>query len=110
MLGALLGSLAGRLVASALGDGLGESASALAVRLVEYERDAFGQLDEEYRAVVLRLDAWFGNLEHLAATAFDPERNTTLRLKASIRVAGTLGVREDSILRTTGDLDAFMRE
>ncbi len=110
MLGALLGSLAGRLVASALGDGLGESASALAARLAEYERDAFGQLDEEYRAVVLRLDAWFGNLEHLAATAFDPETNTTLRLKASIRVAGTLGVREDRILRTTGDLDAFMRE
>ena len=110
MLGALLGSLTGKLVASALKDGLGESAAALAVRLAEYERDAIEQLDEECRALVQRLDAWFGNLERLAETAFDPETNTALRLKASIRIARTLGVPEDRVLRTTSDLDAFMQE
>ncbi len=110
MLGALLGSLTGKLVASALKDGLGESAAALAARLAEYERDAIEQLDEECRALVQRLDAWFGNLERLAETAFDPETNTALRLKASIRIARTLGVPEDRVLRTTSDLDAFMQE
>ena len=109
MLGALLGSLAGRIVASALKDGLGESASALAAELADYEQSAFEQLDEEYRALVQRLDAWFGNLERLAATAFDLESNTALRLQASVQVAEAVGVPEERILRTTGDVDAFIK-
>lgn len=108
MLGALLGSLAGRLVASALKDGLEDSASALAARLAEYERNAYGQLDEEYRALVQRLDAWFSDLERLAATAFDLESNATL-LEASIQAAEAVGVRDEHILRTTDDVDAFIR-
>ena len=48
---ALLGGLAGKLVTSALKDGLRESESALLSSLAEYERYAFGQLDEEFRAV-----------------------------------------------------------
>ena len=110
MLGVLLGSLAGRLVASALKDGLGESESALVARLAEYERDAFEQLNEEYRALVQRLDAWFGNLERLAAIAFDLERNTTLRLAASVQAAEAVGVPARRIIRTTGDLDALIEE
>ena len=109
MLGALLGSLAGRIVASALKDGLGESASELTARLANYEQSAFEQLDEEYRALVQRLDAWFGNLERLAATAFDLESNTALRLQASVQVAEAVGVPEERILRTTGDVDAFIK-
>lgn len=108
MLGALLGSLAGKLVASALKDDLGESASALSERLAEYERDALEQLDGEQRALVQRLDAWFGNLERLAATAFDPESNTRL-LAASVQAARIAGVQEESILRTTGDVDVFIQ-
>ena len=108
MLGALFGSLAGKLVASALKDGLGESASALSEMLAEYERDALERLDEEQRALIQRLDAWFGNLERLAATAFDPEINTRL-LEASVQAAKTVGVPEEGILRTTGDVDAFIQ-
>ena len=108
MLGALLGSLAGKLVASALKDGLGESASALSEKLAEYEREALEQLNEEQRALMQRLDAWFGNLERLAATAFDPESNTKL-LEASVQAAKRLGVPEESILRTTDDVDAFIQ-
>ena len=52
LLGALLGGLAGKLVTSALKDGLRESKSALIASLAEYERYAFGQLDEEFRAVM----------------------------------------------------------
>ena len=110
MLGVLLGSLAAKLVASALKDGLGDSASVLAARLAEYERDAFEHLDEEYRVFVQRLDAWFGNLERLTAIAFDLERNTTLRLEASVQVAEAVGVPAPRILRTTGDLDALIEE
>ena len=108
MLGALLGSLASKLVASALNEGLGESASALATSLAEYERNALEHLDEKYRALVERLDARFGNLEHLAASAFDLENNTTL-LEASVQVAETVGVPEERILRTTGDVDDFIQ-
>ena len=109
MLGTLIGSLGERIVASALSS-LEESASALAARLAEYERDAFAQLDGELQALVRRLDAWFGNLERLAAAAFDPERNTTLRLYDSVQFAEAVGVPESGILRTTGDLDTFMKD
>ena len=109
LLGALLGGLAGKLVTSALKDGLRESESALLSSLAEYERYAFGQLDEEFRAVMQRLDAWFGNLERLALTAFDPEVNHEL-LRASVRMAKTVGVRDALILRTTDDLDTFMQK
>ena len=109
LLGALLGGLAGKLVTSALKDGLRESESALIASLAEYERYAFGQLDEEFRAVMQRLDAWFGNLERLAVTAFDPEVNHEL-LRASVRMAKTVGVHDALILRTTDDLDTFMQK
>ncbi len=56
-----------------------------------------------------RLDAWFGNLERLTAAAFDVESNAKL-LAASVRSAEAVGVPEESILRTTGDVDAFIRE
>jgi hypothetical protein len=108
MLGALLGSLAGKLVASALKDGLGESASALSERLAKYERDALEQLDGEQRALLQRLDAWFGNLERLASTAFDPESNTRL-LAASVQAAKAAGVPDKSIVRTTDDVDAYIQ-
>ena len=109
LLGALLGSLVARLVGSALEHGLGQSESTLISRLAEYERYALEQLDEEFRAVVQRLDVRFGNLERLAATAFDPDVNVEL-LSASVGLAEALGVPDALILRTTGDLDDFMRE
>jgi len=109
LLGAMVGGLAGKLVTAALQDSLRESESALISRLAEYERYALGQLDEEFRAVMRGLDAWFGNLERLAATAFDPEVNTELLL-ASVRVAERAGVPEELILRTTDDLDVLMQE
>lgn len=109
LLGVLLGSLTGKLVASALEHGLGQSSSALISRLAEYDRVALGQLDEEFRATTRRLDAWFGDLERLTATAFDPDVNTEL-LRASVGLAETLGVPDALILRSTGDLDDFMRE
>ncbi len=106
MLGALLGSLTGKLVGSVLQDTLGASAAALADELARYERYAFSRLDEEFRALIGQLDAWFGNLERLTEKAFDQHANTALRLASSVRI----GVPDAKILRTTDDLDAFMQE
>ena len=110
LLGALVGSLAGKFVASAIKDGLGESESALIARLDAYEKYALQQLDEEYRAVIQKLDAYFGSLEQLAEVAFDNTVNTALRLETSVRFAETVGMPDSLILRTTGDLDTFMTE
>lgn len=110
MLGAFMGSLAGKIVASAIKDGLGEAELELTARLEAYERRALGQLDEEFRAFIQQLDAYFGSLEHLARIAFDHTVNTDLRMKASIQFAETVGVPDSLILRTTNDLDTFMME
>ena len=110
VLGALVGSLAGKFVASAIKDGLAESESGLIVLLNAYEKSALEQLDEEYRAFIQELDAYFGNLERLAEVAFDNAANTSLRLEASIQFAEIVGVPGNLILRTTEDLDTFMTE
>ena len=79
-------------------------------RLEAYERRALEQLDEEFRAFIQELDAYFGSLESLARVAFDNTVNTALRLEASIQFAKTVGVPDSLILRTTNDLDTFMME
>ena len=110
LVGALIGSLAGKFVASAIKDGLAESESELIAELAAYEKRANEQLDREYQALLQRLDAYFGNLEHLASVAFDNAANTALRLQASVEFAETVGVPDDLILRSTDDLDAFILE
>ena len=110
ILGTLVGSLAGKLVASAIKDGLGEAESELIARLKAYEKRALEQLDEEFRVLIQKLNVYFGSLERLAKIAFDNTVNTALRMEASIQFAETVGVPESLILRTTKDLDTFMKE
>lgn len=110
ILGALVGSLAGKIVAAAIKDGLGEAESELIARLEAYEKRALEKLDEEFRAFLEKLDAYFGSLERLAKVAFDNTVNTALRMEASIQFAEVVGVPEKLILRTTEDLDTLMKE
>ena len=110
LLGALMGSLAGHFVSCALKDGLGKSESALTARLDEYQRYALERLDTECSAVLQQLDDRFGNLERMAGIAFDQSANTELRLKASVGFAQAVGVPDARILRTTTDVDVYMKE
>ena len=111
LLGAFVGSVAGKLVESALRGGLGEDAEAdLLERLQAYETEAIDALDESLRAAVCELDASFGRLEHVMGVAFDENVNTQMRLSASIWIAESTGVPAERILRSAGDVDAFMEE
>ena len=110
VLGAFIGSVAGKLVASAVKDGLGEAESELTERLRQFETAAIKRLDDELRAVAVELDAHFGRLEDLARIAFDEGINTEMRMAASIRFAEAVDVRNDHIIRSQDDLDAFMQE
>lgn len=110
LLGALMGGLAGKLVGCALKDGLGKSESALTARLDEYQRYALERLDTECSTVFQQLDTRFGNLERMAGVAFDQSANTELRLRASVEFAQSVGVPDARILRTTADVDAYMKE
>ena len=109
LLGAFVGSVAGKLVESALKGGLGEDAeAALLERLRAYETEAIDALDESLRAAVRELDASFGRLESLMGVAFDESVNTQMRLAASIWAAESTGVPAERILKSAGDVDAFM--
>ena len=111
LLGAFVGSVAGKLIELALRGGLGEDAEAeLLERLQVYEMEALDQLDESLRAAVRELDASFGRLENLMGVAFDETVNTQMRLAASIWIAESTGVPAERILRSAGDVDAFMEE
>ena len=111
LLGAFVGSVAGKLVASAIRDSLGEEAeSELIGRLQSYEAAAIEELDESLRAAMHELDASFGRLENLMRVAFDETVNTNMRLATSVLIAECAGVPRDRILRSTGDVDAFMKD
>ena len=111
MLGAFVGSVAGKLVESALRGSLGDDTEAeLLERLQAYETEAIAELDESLCAAVREFDVSFGRLEHLMGVAFDETVNTQMRLTASLCVAESTGVPADRILRSTGDVDAFMEK
>ena len=111
VLGAFVGSVAGKVVESALKGSLGEEAEAeLIGRLQAYEAAAIDELDESLRAAMHELDASFGRLENLMRVAFDETVNTNMRLATSVLIAQCAGVPRDRILRSTGDVDAFMKE
>ena len=111
VLGAFVGSVAGKLVESALKGSLGEDAEAeLIGRLQAYEATAIDELDESLRAAMHELDASFDRLENLMRVAFDETVNTNMRLATSVVIAECAGVPRDRILRSTGDVDAFMEE
>lgn len=110
VLGALIGSVGGKLVASAIQSGLGDSERALTARLAAYEKSARARLDAQFSAIIQDMDAYFGNLERLAETAFDETVNANLRLQASAEFAESVGVPDYLILRGAEDLDAFMTE
>ena len=111
LLGAFVGSVAGKLVESALRSGLDEDAEAeLLERLQVYETEALDALDESLRTAVREIDVSFGRLENLMGVAFDETVNTQMRLAASIWIAESTGVPVERILRSAGDVDAFMEE
>lgn len=111
MLGAFVGSVAGKLVESALRGSLGDDTEAeLLERLQAYETEAIDELDESLRAAVRELDVSFVRLDNLMDVAFDETVNTQMRLAASVWVAESTGVPADRILRSTGDVDAFMEK
>ena len=110
LLGAFVGSVAGKLVAAAIKDSLGASESELLEQLQAYEGAALSQLDQAYRAHVLRLDSYMGDLERLALVAFDNSVNADLRLYASVEFAEAAGVPDGLILHTTNELDRYLEE
>lgn len=108
VVGALVGSLAGKFVASSLKQTLGDQETELLAKLDAYQALAYQRLDAECQALLARLDDLFTHLKRLAEVAFDEAVNTNLRLSASIHFAELVGVDEQLIIRTTGDLDEFM--
>ena len=110
ILGALIGSVGGKFVASAIQNGLGDSEKALTARLEAYEKSVLARLDDDFSAVIRDMDARFSDLERLAETAFDDTVNASLRLRASVEFAESVGVPNNLILRGAEDLDAFMTE
>lgn len=110
VLGAFIGSVSGQLVTAALKGSLGDSEQELASRLQIYETTMLEQLDNKSRSLLVQLDEYFGDLEHLLRISFDETVNTSLRLEVSVRFAETVGVPEKQIIRSTDNLDQFMTE
>ena len=71
--------------------------------------DSFlASLDKTYQRVVNEINAEFDKLGKLTDAAFDFDLNYHLALSASVDLAIAYGVPEEKILRSVGDVDAFM--
>ena len=110
VVGALVGGFAGKLVASALESTMDKRSARLVARLNDVQTRELALLDADYRALVHRLDHYFGNLQRIGQVAFDVSVNTALRLTASAEYARAVGVDPRTIINTTDELDAFMME
>ena len=107
MLGAFIGSVAGKFVASAVRECLGNESDLIA-RLEHYAGESLATLDDSLRQALNELDAYYGRLGYLTKLAFDEGINVNLRLQASMEVAEVLGVQDEDILRSPGDVDRYM--
>ncbi len=108
LLGAFLGSISGKIVASVIKKGLMSSTDEMIRRLDSFGQRAIERLDDECRAVMKKLDGYFGEFDRICKAAFDPDTNTALRLRKSVELARKMKVSEDLILDSTDDLDRFM--
>lgn len=108
-LGAVIGAVSGRVITGLAKRGLERSDGALVRELEERFGARIAAAEAEHQALLKDMLARFDEVGELTALAFDLDRNVALRLRASVELAERHGVPDGLILRTTDDLDAFMK-
>lgn len=104
VLGAVIGSVAGSLLTKIISLDSIETGSAIKRKMDDF----LDKLDAEYQAVVDSITKEFSSLKQLAEYAFNLDNNCRL-LEASYQLAIAYGVPEDEAMRTTEDVDEYMR-
>lgn len=109
VLGAVVGSSVARLATEHAKRILQAEAEAFAARLrAKYDR-MVTSLDDELKRQLANLEAEMLRLGELTAAAFDLQGNAQPLLLRSIHLADAYGVRPQLIIRTTEDVDAYIR-
>lgn len=103
VLGAVIGSLAGTILANSLGAGNKITAKMIRDDMKEY----LDILDAKYKKIVEEIVTEFEKLGNLTDAAFNAANNEKA-FYLSIALAREYGVKEDSILVSTKDIDSFM--
>lgn len=104
ILGGIIGSISGKMMVQ-----LAQGLSAKQAQQLQEEIDKFiATLDDTYRQVIDEINAEFEKLGPLTTAAFDFDRNYELVLVSSVNLAIAHGVADAKILRSVGDIDAFM--
>lgn len=104
VLGGIIGSISGKMMLQ-----LAQGLDAKDMAALKAEMDSFlASLDKTYQRVVDEINAEFDKLGKLTDAAFDFDLNYHLALSASVDLAIAYGVPEEKILRSVGDVDAFM--
>ncbi|NYT66799.1 hypothetical protein H0A58_12590 [Alcaligenaceae bacterium] len=104
VLGGIIGSISGKMMLQ-----LAQGLDAKHISALKAEMDRFlASLDKTYQRVVDEINAEFDKLGKLTDSAFDFNLNYQLALSASVDLAVAYDVPEKKILRSVGDVDAFM--
>ena len=109
VLGYMVGNVAKLIVSSSLRNTLGAAEVRLTAELDAYVQFALARLDQLTNLYVQHLGDHFAELEGLAKTAFDPDPNGQLRIRATAVYAEAVGVPTKDVLHNTQELDVFMR-
>jgi len=104
ILGSVIGSIAGSILVNIISKDQIETARAIRTQLDDY----LAKIDQAYQTVIGSITNEFSTLKQLTNYAFDFDNNYNL-LQASVELALTYGVPEGDVIRTTKDVDVFMR-
>lgn len=107
-LGALVGALGGRILTGAAKQLLTADSTRLEKQLAGRFERQLSALDAAMQTEIENIIRRYDRLGELTLAAFDVERNTELRLAASIDLARAYGVDERDIIHTVDELDDFM--
>ncbi len=108
VLGAVVGTIAGRMLMSLCKPFLAKESTRFQAKLEAYYRQSLAKIDHAYHEVINQIVAKYELLGELTKAAFDPAKNTALRLQASIELAEAYNVPQSEIIHNIDELDAFM--
>jgi hypothetical protein len=108
VLGAVIGTIAAKVFADLAKDFMKDKSKALEMRLNNFYAETMSKIDAAYQNTVQRILEQYERLGSLTAMAFDLQKNVMLRLEKSVELAEEYGVPNGMILRSSGDVDAFI--
>lgn len=107
VLGSIVGTVTTNLFWGMVKGKLGEQEDELKEIMDRYMTDLLEEVDDIYYEIMNEIDATYKKFNSLIDAAFDVDANTATLAAASIKLAKTVGVADEKIIKNEAELEAF---